>query len=168
MKNSTEKQIKRKIGKMNNKQIEARQMALLEQNAIFDERMANLELQHQNLQRIRTTLSLRDELTDEQKRQLGLVIKKLAMIEEEIKRVETLYEKNTALVKLLQEVAASRISGRNDGWRIGGAWLTGLSTAGLAAASLWAGYKTDVNGEMRNKTPLALFDRLFSKLNFRS
>ncbi len=168
MKNSAERKIKRKIGKMKNKEIEARQLALLQQNAIFDERMANLELQHQNLQRIKGTLSLKEELTDEQSRQLKLVLKKMDMIEGEIKRIESLYEKNTTLVKLLQEVAASRISGRNDGWRIGAAWLTGLSTAGLAGASLWAGYKADVTGEMKNKTPLALFDKLFSKLNFRA
>ncbi len=151
------KKFRRKVERLKNYEIEERQRELLMENATYAQQMAELEGTHSCL--IRGKMIEEKKIEGKDPGKIAVINTQLKMLEEEINRIGDLREKNTEMVKVFQAVLESRINGGRDKSRTILSWITGIGTTGLCVASLWAGYKTDVSGVMKNKSPLMLFDK---------
>lgn len=160
MSNTTKetKKLKKRVEKLSTAEIEGRQRECLLQNATYSREVCELEESHSGLIRCRMA-ELAKKDGDRDSDRLMLIDRQVKAIEEEIERIEKLQKSNTEMVRVFQEVLASRIMGKTDKAKTILGWTTGISSAALAGLGLWFGYRRDVDGTMKNKTPIAFFER---------
>ena len=158
----TTRKLRKEIAKMNDKELEEALNSALNLKAKYSVYKAEQEEERKKLV-VRRKSAVKRKDDEEEK----FLIHQISIADEEIERIAKLERANVDGIKILQSAMRDRIEGRTSKYGNVLGWLSLAASAGLCGTSLFAGYKSDVRGTMKNKTPLAIFDKCLAWINRR-
>lgn len=151
---NTVKKLRKEIAKMNDGELEKALNDALNLKAKYGTEKAEQEEERKKLVARRKIAAKKKEKENE-----DYLIHQISIADEEIERIVKLERANVETIKILQSAMKDRIEGHTSKSTNVLGWLSLLASAGLCGTSLFAGYKSDIRGTMKNKTPLQMFDK---------